>query len=168
MSDGRSPAVEVAVESDLWSGLDLEALAHRAIAAALAETGVRLAPGAEISLLFCDDAAIRALNRDWRKLDKPTNVLSFPAAAPDDLARAPHVGDIAVAQETSAREAQAEGKTLSDHVTHLVVHGALHLFGYDHESPQEAEAMEALERRALARLGVADPYAGTAPQETTA
>ncbi|MBK9080988.1 MAG: rRNA maturation RNase YbeY [Rhizobiales bacterium] len=166
MSEGRSrnarkraPQIEVAIDSPLWDGLDVEALTRRAVDAALAETKAKLAPGAEISVLFCDDAAIRALNRQWRGFDKPTNVLSFPAATPQTLARAPLVGDIAVAQETSAREAREEGKSLADHVSHLVAHGFLHLIGYDHETDDEAETMEATERRALARLGIADPYA---------
>lgn len=166
MSEGRSrnsgkaaPQIEIAVESPLWDGLDVETLSRRAVAAALAEAKAKLAPGAEISVLFCDDAAIRELNLKWRGLDKPTNVLSFPAATPRTLARAPLLGDIAVAQETSARVALEEGKTLADHVTHLVAHGVLHLIGYDHETDEDADAMETLERRALARLGVADPYA---------
>ncbi|MBL8590003.1 MAG: rRNA maturation RNase YbeY [Methylobacteriaceae bacterium] len=171
MSAGRSrradPAIAVAIESEGWTGLDVEALARRAVAAALAEAKAKLAPGAEISLMFADDAALRALNRDFRGKDKPTNVLSFPAVAPAALARAAHVGDIAIAHETCAREAGAEGKSLEDHAAHLVVHGVLHLVGYDHETPDQAEEMEALERRALARLGVADPYADTSPEEAS-
>lgn len=173
MTDGRSRtsapalAVEVSVEAGGWAALDVEPLARAAAAAALAESGARVRAGAEIAILFADDAAVRALNRDWRSIDKATNVLSFPAATPDALARAPHLGDIALAFETCAKEARDEGKTLADHAAHLVVHGVLHLVGHDHESPAEAEAMEAAERRALARLGVADPYADTVPQEMT-
>ena len=101
---------------------------------------------------------MRALNARWRGLDKPTNVLSFPAAAPERLGETPVLGDVVVAFETMAREADDEGKALADHFRHLVVHGFLHLLGFDHRSDAEAEAMEALERRILARLGVADPY----------
>lgn len=167
MSKDRSsprPTLDISVESDLWSLPDVEALCARAIGAALDETGQRIMDGAEVSLLFCDDSAIRDLNRDWRGFDKPTNVLSFPAVTPDRLARSPMIGDIAVAQETCAREAEADGKSFEDHVSHLVLHGFLHLLGYDHETEEEAEEMEAVERRALARIGIADPYAGTEPE----
>ena len=164
---GRSPAaprVEIAVESPLWDGLDLQGLTEEALDAALAEGGVATAPGAELSALFCDDAAIRVLNRDWRGQDKPTNVLSFPAVDdPARLATSPALGDLAVAQETCAREARADGKSLENHLRHLIVHGVLHLLGYDHRNDEEAEEMEAIERRALARIGVGDPYAGTEP-----
>ncbi|QLP96373.1 MAG: rRNA maturation RNase YbeY [Rhodoblastus sp.] len=156
-----APLVSIAVESPLWGEGDLQGLAEQAVDAALAEAGVATAPGAERAILFCDDDAIRALNRDWRRIDKPTNVLSFPAHDdPGRLARSPTLGDIAVAQETCAREAAEEGKRFDDHVRHLIVHGVLHLLGYDHNDDEEAEAMEATERRALARIGVGDPYAG--------
>ncbi len=168
MNEGRSPqvCVDVAVEAEGWPAIEVEALARAAVAAALAESGARVAAGAEVAILFGDDAAIRALNRDWRGIDKATNVLSFPAASPPPPA-APHLGDVALAFETCAREAAAEGKTLADHATHLIVHGVLHLVGFDHERAEDAERMEAAERRALARLGVADPYADTVPQEIT-
>jgi len=112
-----------------------------------------------VSLLLSDDRTVRELNRQWRKIDKPTNVLSFPAAEPTALARAPLLGDIVLAYETTAREAAAQKKSLADHGTHLVVHGFLHLLGHDHILAQQAEVMEALETRILARLGIADPYA---------
>ena len=160
----HAPQVEIAVESPRWDGIDLQRLTEEAVDAALAEGGVAVAPGAELSALFCDDAAIRVLNREWRGFDKPTNVLSFPASDdPDALAAAPCLGDLAVAQETCLAEARADGKTLEDHVRHLIVHGTLHLLGYDHQDDEEAEEMEATERRALARIGVADPYAESEP-----
>jgi probable rRNA maturation factor len=109
---------------------------------------------------FCDDAAIRALNAQWRGMDKPTNVLSFPA--PGALASKPLLGDIVVAHETVAREAKEQEKDLRDHVAHMVIHGFLHLIGYDHETRLEAEAMEALEGRVAAALGLPDPYEGSA------
>ena len=139
----------------------LDALAARAVETAVA--GVRGAPQqpVEVSLLLSDDAGVRELNRTWRGLDKPTNVLSFPGAGPSPDG-SEHLGDIALAFETIEREAEAEGKTLADHVAHLIVHGALHLLGHDHETDAEAEAMEAIEIEALARLGVADPYRGMA------
>ena len=154
-----SVTVELAVEDPSWTALgDLQPLVERAVAAALAEGGARGAEAAELSCLFCDDETIRGLNRQWRGLDKPTNVLSFPAAGPgsDHL-----LGDLALAFGTASREAAEESKPLADHVAHLVVHGTLHLLGHDHEVRAEAEAMEALEIRALRRLGVPDPYVGS-------
>jgi probable rRNA maturation factor len=154
-----SPEIDIAVEAGAWPEEDaLRRLSTEAIEAAIAQTGVALAPRAEVSLLFTDDSAIRTLNRTWRQHDKPTNVLSFPAAEPSALARAPLLGDIAIALETVQREARAEGKSFDHHLTHLVVHGFLHLLGFDHIDEAEAEEMEATERAILARLGIADPY----------
>jgi probable rRNA maturation factor len=151
---------DISIESEHWSKLaDLDALVERALQATRLEAGKTLFNGAEVSLLFCDDARIQELNRDWRGLDKPTNVLSFPAAPADRLASSPLLGDIAIAFETVTKEACDEDKTLSDHTSHMIVHGFLHLLGFDHENEEEAEDMENLERRALARLGIADPYA---------
>jgi probable rRNA maturation factor len=151
-------SVEVLIESPHWEERPeaIEA-ARQAVAAA----GARLSTqAAELAIVLADDSAVRALNRAWRNIDKPTNVLSFPAAAlPGPAAIRPHLGDIVIAYETVAAEARAEGKTLSDHVTHLVVHGLLHLLGYDHDAEDEAETMESLERAILADLGIADPYA---------
>ena len=110
-----------------------------------------------VSVLIEDDAGIRALNRRWRGADKPTNVLSFPAAAAPSIVPR-HLGDIAISYETAMREAEAEGRPFDHHVAHLAVHGFLHLLGYDHQSDAAAEAMEALERKILARLGIPDPY----------
>lgn len=135
----------------------LEGLARRAVEAALAVAGEPRSP-AELSLLLTDDAGVQELNRTWRGQDKPTNVLSFPGSGPASPDGVSHLGDIALAYETVAREAAGEGKSLADHLTHLIVHGTLHLLGHDHGSDEEAEAMEALEVEALARLGIADPY----------
>jgi probable rRNA maturation factor len=135
-------------------------LAREAIAAAAEEAGVRLSGGAEMTVHLVDDARIHELNKQWRAKDAPTNVLSFPAAAPGGVSEARLLGDVFVALETVRREAEAEGKSLADHFRHLVAHGFLHLIGFDHETGEEAEAMERIEIRALARLGVADPYAG--------
>jgi probable rRNA maturation factor len=112
----------------------------------------------ELSLLLADDAALRTLNRDWRGKDQPTNVLSFPAGAPAASDAPRLLGDVALAYETVAREADEQGKTLADHTRHLLVHGILHLLGHDHALEAEAERMEGLERSILAGLGVADPY----------
>jgi probable rRNA maturation factor len=110
-----------------------------------------------IGVLVENDAAIRALNRQWRGTDKPTNVLSFPAAASPSIAPR-HLGDIAISYETAIREANAEARPFAHHLAHLAVHGFLHLLGYDHESDAAAEEMEGLERKILARLGIPDPY----------
>jgi probable rRNA maturation factor len=137
---------------------DLEPLARSAVEAVFTVAPETPQSAVELSLLLTDDAGIRELNRAWRGLDKATNVLSFPgsgAPTPDGVG---HLGDIALAFDTAAREAEAEGKSLAHHVAHLVVHAVLHLLGHDHETDAEAEAMEGLEVQALASLGIADPY----------
>jgi len=118
----------------------------------------------EVSLVFTDDAAIREINAEWRDQDKPTNVLSFPAypLVPGGKP-GPMLGDIIIARETVAREAVELEKSFDDHLTHLLVHGFLHLFGYDHMDLDDAEEMEALETGILAVLGLSDPYAGQDP-----
>ena len=157
-----NPLLSTLVDCESWSQHEgFEALANEVIAGAVAATKISLAPQAEVSLLLCDDARIREINREWRGLDKPTNVLSFPAAPPALLAKSPAVGDIAIAYETVLREAQEEAKSLRDHYMHMVLHGFLHLLGYDHETDAQAEEMEALEISILGQLGVADPYAMT-------
>jgi probable rRNA maturation factor len=122
-------------------------------------------PRLSASLLFADDAEVHALNRQWRGKDKPTNVLSFPMLERAELLELASdgppelLGDLALALETCAREAAEKGITLEHHAAHLILHGLLHLAGYDHEtSPQDARAMELLEIKALAQLGIADPY----------
>ncbi|MXQ11879.1 rRNA maturation RNase YbeY [Microvirga makkahensis] len=136
---------------------DVEALARTAAEAALAVTDE--AEGEfEASVMLTDDAHIRELNRTWRGKDKPTNVLSFPAPEQPGAAGPRHLGDIALAYETLVRESEEESKELAHHFAHLIVHGVLHLLGYDHEVEEEAEIMEALEVKALASLGIADPY----------
>ncbi len=115
----------------------------------------------EVSVALTDDAALQALNKAWRGKDRPTNVLSFPAEMPDlppGALQATPLGDIALAAETVQREAREQDKSFDDHLTHLTVHGLLHLLGYDHETTDDAAEMEALEIEILARLGVADPY----------
>ena len=118
----------------------------------------------EVSLVFTDDASIREINAEWRQQDKPTNVLSFPAfpVTPGEKP-GPMLGDIVIARETVEREAVDLGKSFEEHLTHLLVHGFLHLLGYDHMETEEAEEMEALETRILASLGLSDPYAGQDP-----
>ena len=142
--------IEIEVEAEAWTGAlpDAEAVVDRAAQAALG------AVQGDIVVLLTDDAAVRELNGRFRDKDRPTNVLSFPA--PENAF--PHLGDIVLAYGVCATEAEAQGKTLADHLSHLVVHGVLHLLGRDHEDDAEAEEMEAEEREILAQIGVADPY----------
>lgn len=162
--------LEIAIETDWPAAIDWEALAERALAA-LAQVAPELAnPRLSASLLFSDDAEVHALNRAWRGKDKPTNVLSFPMLEREELlvlaAEGPPelLGDIALALETCTREAAEKGVPLEHHAAHLIVHGLLHLAGHDHvHSDAEAAAMEALEIKALAQLGIADPYGDRDP-----
>lgn len=144
-----SDRIDVEVEAGNWTEIaDVEALVTRAAVAALGgEDGV-------VTVLLTDDAAQAELNARFRKRDGSTNVLSFPAP---DSAR-PHLGDLSLAWETCRAEAEAQGKTVGDHLSHLIVHGVLHLRGRDHMEDADAEAMEAEERTILAGLGVDDPY----------
>jgi len=155
--------LDMSVEAGAWPDRDtLEALAQRAFSTALATASDAPTGPVEVSLLLTDDTGIRALNRQWRNQDKATNVLSFPTSMPPGLPGLRPLGDVALAYETVAHEAEAEGKRFEDHLAHLLVHAALHLLGYDHELEAQAEIMEALEVRALAALGIADPYRGMA------
>ena len=142
--------IEIEVEAEAWTGAlpGAEAVVERAAQAALGTVE------GDIVVLLTDDAAVRELNGRFRDKDRPTNVLSFPA--PENAF--PHLGDIVLAFGVCATEAEAQGKPLADHLSHLVVHGVLHLLGRDHEDDAEAEEMEAEEREILAQIGVADPY----------
>jgi probable rRNA maturation factor len=165
------PLVETLIEDDRWLALDLPALAERAGQATLAGAG--LAPqGFSLCLMACDDARIAVLNGQFRGKAAPTNVLSWPSEerGSDTFGDPPpppergsvedplHLGDVALAWETCAREAREQEKTLSDHACHLIVHGTLHLLGYDHEDDEDAALMEQIEISALATMGVANPY----------
>jgi len=151
----RAPlSLEIVVESPLWKvKRNAKGILQQAVAAASAACKAK----GELCIVLTDDAAIRNLNRTWRGLDEPTNVLSFPAG--NTAAGERILGDIVIAYETTAREALAESKPFPHHLSHLAVHGFLHLLGYDHGTDDEAEAMERLERAILARLDVPDPYA---------
>ncbi|GGF79978.1 endoribonuclease YbeY [Azorhizobium oxalatiphilum] len=151
--------IDVLVEDDGWESFpDAVAVCQRAARAALASISDEVPPEAEMSITLTSDAAIRLLNRDWRDKDKATNVLSFPAPElPPGVAPQP-LGDVIVARETVLAEAEAEEKDPAHHLAHLVVHGTLHLMGFDHEDDEEAEEMEAAERAILAGLGIDDPY----------
>jgi len=163
--------LDIAIDADAeWdSSKDWANLARSAAAAAIAESAFpRLGQGertVELSVRLTSDDEVHALNSEWRGKDKPTNVLSFPMAEVDDLDAVvlpgPELmlGDIILARGVCAAEAEDKGVPLEDHATHLVVHGTLHLLGYDHMDDDSAADMEGREVRALARLGIADPYA---------
>lgn len=155
--------IAVVLRDARWlDACDAATLARRAAAAALARPEARSeVEGRELTLVLADDALVRALNRRYRGRDAPTNVLSFAdldldAPSPPGMPRT--LGDVVVARETVLREAAEQGKRPGDHLAHLVVHGVLHLLGWDHEGEPEAERMEALERSILGEMGIADPY----------
>jgi probable rRNA maturation factor len=161
MPNSILPMTEVLVVADCWHDEpDAETVIQRAVAAA-AQIVDQDVGEAELAVMLTDDAGIRTLNSNWRGIDKPTNVLSFPAlqpsgpGGPNDAPRM--LGDIAIAYETTRREADEEQKPFDHHLSHLAVHGFLHLIGYDHEKDDDAEAMEALEQEILAQLGIPNP-----------
>ena len=153
--------IDVLVEAGSWpSKAKLRSLVEAAVASAIEDVEFAGGSGSELSVVFSDDAHIRQLNAEWRAKDAPTNVLSFPAFPFSPGAPLPPMlGDIVLAFETVEREAALEGKPLVHHISHLVIHGVLHLLGHDHENDEEAEMMEGMERAALARLAIPDPYA---------
>ncbi|HEY3917389.1 MAG TPA: rRNA maturation RNase YbeY [Stellaceae bacterium] len=155
----RGIQIDLAVPCAAWRrALPAAAtLAREAALAALARSGKRIAR-AELSLVLADDATVRDLNARWRGKDAPTNVLAFASGEGPTAGKPLLLGDVVLAFETVAAEAKAQGKSLADHLRHLVIHGVLHLLGYDHLAGAPARRMEALETRILAVLGVADPY----------
>ena len=164
--------IETSIEGDSWPGSEWQRLSDEAVRAAiLGSPHAHLAEGrmnTEISVRFSTDAEVHDLNRRFRGKDKPTNVLSFPAVQPDLLPAMTNsddgevlLGDIILAAETCAREAKEKGVALDVHARHLVVHGTLHLVGYDHQNEADAVDMERLETAILAGMGIADPYADT-------
>lgn len=163
-------AIDIAAPAPQWrKGVpDFAARVDRIARAALAAAALPVTgadDGAELSIVLGDDAMVRTLNRRWRGRDAPTNVLSFASGDAPGHGQPLLLGDVVLAYETVAREAATQGKTLADHLAHLVVHGTLHLLGYVHESDADAARMEALERRILAENGVADPYAVREPAD---
>ncbi len=150
--------IEAVIEDEGWTallpGIDVLAAACQAAAAEVEPATAR-----EIALMFCDDAAMRDLNRRFREQDKPTNVLSFPSGEDEGF-----LGDIALARETCVREAAEKSIPLRDHAAHLIIHGMLHLIGYDHETDEDASVMEQRETEILRALGIADPYRSDADQ----
>ena len=166
---------DIVIEDDRWAAVDLEARAHATARATLGHLGLD-AEAAEMTLLACNDSRIAALNEDFRGKARATNVLSWPAEergavtpGGDPLPVAPGIdgmlelGDIALAYETCAAEAAAAETPLDAHVTHLIVHGLLHLLGYDHENDPDATLMEGLEREILGKMGYDDPYKENGP-----
>lgn len=154
---------DIVIESELWTAEPrAEATVDGAVAAAaeflagLRSTRLPSTRGGEVSILLSDDSAVRDINRQWRDLDKPTNVLSFPAA--DTPATKGHLGDIVIAYETLRRECEAEDRLFLHHLAHLTVHGFLHLIGYDHETDAQADEMESLESRIMTAMNLPDPW----------
>lgn len=156
--------IAMSLDCDAWESAlpDVETVCRTAAEAALVGADVALPEVYELSLVLTTDAEIRILNRIWRGQDKPTNVLSFPG----DIDLTPHdapvlIGDVVIAFETTKREVEDQklAASLSDHLSHLIVHGVLHLLGYDHEIDEEAEEMERLEIELLSGLGIPNPYA---------
>lgn len=154
--------IEISYDAEAWATAlpAVEVIVHDAATAAWISGGgdERAVEGAEISVMLTDNASIAALNRKFRSKDNPTNVLSFPADDPGAPGRRRLLGDVVLAFETLRDEAREQDKALADHVSHMVVHGVLHLLGYDHKTNDDAAIMEELETRILAGLGVADPY----------
>jgi len=164
MSGAGTETIEIVVETrePAWREAvpHAEEICRRAAAAAARAAGA--APGdAEVSVVLADDALLRELNRDWRAIDAPTNVLAFPCDGPETAGFGSGpvlLGDVVLSYQTTAAEAGRDGKSVADHLAHLVAHGVLHLLGHDHETDDEAELMEALETQALGTLGIADPH----------
>ncbi len=151
-----APTIDIQRQSPLW---DAQPLAEQTVRDAIAAAAAALsATDGEVSILLTDDSAIRKLNRDWRGIDKPTNVLSFPAPKTKASGRATMLGDIVIAYETLARECDDEDRVFLHHLAHLTVHGFLHLIGYDHETERQAEEMEGLESKIMTRMKMPDPY----------
>jgi probable rRNA maturation factor len=151
-----APSIDIQIQSPLW---DAQPLAAQTVRDAIAAAAATLSTANnEVSILLTDDKAIRLLNREWRGIDKPTNVLSFPAAATKASVRMPLFGDIVIAYETLKRECDDEDRIFLHHLAHLTVHGFLHLIGYDHQVEAQAEEMEGLESKIMTRLQMPDPY----------
>jgi probable rRNA maturation factor len=166
-SPGVTLEVEIVRHGDAWEGAVTDAALKQAARAAFS-AAPSLPPGSyQVTLVLTDDGEMRSLNRTWRGKDAPTNVLSFPAG---QIGAQGFLGDVVLAHETARKEAQEQTVAFQDHVSHLVVHGMLHLLGFDHTEDKAAEQMETLERTALAALGIGDPYAeerGARPAEVS-
>jgi len=148
-----APPIDIQVQSPLW---DRQAAAAQTVRDAIAAAAAAIAaPSGEVSVVLTDDASIQKLNSDWRGIDKPTNVLSFPAAKAGGT---PFLGDIVIAYETLVRECADEDRVFLHHLAHLTVHGFLHLIGYDHQIDSDADAMEGIESKIMQAMKMPDPY----------
>ena len=151
-----APSIDIQIQSPLW---DAQPLAAQTVRDAIAAAATTLSTADnEVSILLTDDKTIRLLNREWRGIDKPTNVLSFPAATTKASVRMPLFGDIVIAYETLKRECDDEDRIFLHHLAHLTVHGFLHLIGYDHQVEAQAEEMEGLESKIMTRMQMPDPH----------
>ena len=151
-----APSIDIQIQSPLW---DVQPLAAQTVRDAIAAAATTLSTADnEVSILLTDDKTIRLLNREWRGIDKPTNVLSFPAATTKASVRMPLFGDIVIAYETLKRECDDEDRIFLHHLAHLTVHGFLHLIGYDHQVEAQAEEMEGLESKIMTRMQMPDPH----------
>ena len=151
----------------LWPAATRRARSAARTALGAAANPSRLGAGAEMTIVLADDGTVRRLNRQYRGIDKPTNVLSFGSTTGEHASAAGSpiiLGDVVLARETVAAEANVQGKSITDHAVHLVVHGVLHLLGHDHQAAREADLMEAIEIQVLARLGIANPYVTRLPR----
>jgi len=162
MTSAGTPGLRVIIEQreDAWRKAVPQAdeICRRAADAAVRAVNAAMRD-AEVSIVLADDTLLRSLNRDWRAIDAPTNVLAFPCDKPDAGEPGPVLlGDVVLSYQTAAAEARRDGKSVADHLAHLVTHGVLHLLGHDHQTDTEADRMEALETRILGTLGIADPY----------
>jgi probable rRNA maturation factor len=151
-----APQIDIQMQSPLWAAQPLAGQTVRdAINAAASELSTA---GGEVSIVLTDDSVVATLNRDWRGIDRPTNVLSFPATGHNAGEGTRLLGDIVIAYETLGRECKDENRIFLHHLAHLTVHGFLHLFGYDHQTDIQADEMEGLESKIMARLNMPDPY----------
>ena len=150
------PQIDIQIQSPLWKA---QPLAEQTVRDAVSAAAVALSTAeGEVSIVLTDDSGIAALNRDWRGIDKPTNVLSFPASGHKGSESSRFLGDIVIAYETLVRECDGEDRKFLHHLAHLAVHGFLHLVGYDHETDAQAEEMEGLESKIMTRMSMPDPY----------
>ena len=162
---------DISVSHGNWASAisDVERVCHRAALATFGACAEGKLSKVEVSILLSDDENLRILNKKYRGIDKPTNVLSFSNLDVNETVQFEAMplllGDIVIAYETTMSEAEQEGKKLADHLSHLVIHGILHLFGHDHENHAQATVMESLETSTLAELGISDPYIGTEPMD---
>jgi len=150
-----APSIDIDVQSELWNS---QPAAEQTVRSAIAAAAALSTDGGEVSIVLTDDKAIRLLNKEWRGIDEPTNVLSFPAAKSKTGGANRMLGDIVIAYETLVRECDDEDRVFLHHLAHLAVHGFLHLIGYDHQTDRQADEMEGLESKIMSAMNMPDPY----------